>query len=160
MEITVTQAKKTDFARYPELSDSERKVLEEALASIPDDILSTGERGPIESRVRKRMEREGMLTAERPLDVGEIPAVAYVARAVVCLAMSYVPLRSISHNKPASHVAESIARAMGDCVRGDLTAVKSDNLASREQVAGALGALGLAALGVALMGDEAEIDRW
>lgn len=160
METTVTQAKQTDFARYPELSDSEQKVLEEALASIPDDILSTGERAPIESRVRRRMEREGLLSAAGPMGMGEIPAVAYVARAVVCLAASYVPLRSISHNKPASTVAESIAKAMGDCVHGDLDAVTADILASRNQVAGALGALGLAALGDALLGDEAQIDRW
>ncbi len=160
METTVTQAKKTDFARYPELSDSEQKVLEEALASIPDDVLSTGERPAIESRVRRRLEREGMLTSTGPLGMGEIPAVAYVARAVVCLAASYVPLRSISHNKPASTVAESIAKAMGDCIRGDTDTVKSDILASRTQVAGALGALGLAALGDALLGDDAQIDRW
>jgi hypothetical protein len=160
METTVTQAKKTDFARYPELSDSEQKVLEEALASIPDDVLSTGERPAIESRVRRRLEREGMLTSTGPLGMGEIPAVAYVARAVVCLAASYVPLRSISHNKPASTVAESIAKAMGDCIRGDTDTVKSDILACRNQVAGALGALGLAALGDALLGDDAQIDRW
>ena len=92
--------------------------------------------------------------------MGEIPAVAYVARAVVCLAASYVPLRSISHNKPASTVAESIAKAMGDCIRGDTDTVKSDILACRNQVAGALGALGLAALGDALLGDDAQIDRW
>jgi hypothetical protein len=160
METTVTQAQQTDFARYPELSNSEQKVLEEALASIPDEILSTGERAPIESRIRRRLEREGMLTAAGPLGTGEIPAVAYVARAVGCLAASYVPLRSISHNKPASTVAESIAKAMADCVHGDLDAVKADILAHRDQVAGALGALGLAALGDALLGDDAQIDRW
>ena len=160
METTVTQAKHTDFARYAELSEAEQKALEEALASIPDDILSTGERPPIESRIRKRLEREGLLTAAGPLGVGEIPPVAYVGRAVACLAVSYVPLRSIPHNKPASTVAESIAKVLGDCVRGDLDTIKSDILACREQVAGALRALGLPALGDALLGDEAQIARW
>lgn len=160
MEATVTQAKKTDFARYPELSESEQKVLEEALASIPEEYLATGERPPIESRIRRRLEREGLLDTAGPMDMGEIPAVAYVARAVGCLAVSYVQLRSISHNKPASTVAESIAKALSDCVRGDIDAIKTDILASREQVAGALSALGLPALGDALMGDDADIDRW
>jgi hypothetical protein len=156
----VTQAKKTDFARYAELSEQEQKVLEEALASIPDDILSTGERPPIESRIRRRLEREGLLDTAGPLGMGEIPAVAYVARAVGCLAASYVPLRSISHNKPASTVAESIAKTLGDCVRGGVDAIKTDILACREQVAGALSALGLPALGDALLGDDAQIERW
>jgi hypothetical protein len=156
----VTQAKKTDFARYAELSESEQKVLQEALASLPDDILATGERPPIESRIRKRLEREGLLDTAGPLGMGEIPAVAYVARAVVCLAVSYVPLRWIAHNKPASTVAASIAKQLADCVRGDTDAIASDILACREQVAGALSALGLPALGDALLGDDAQIDRW
>src|SRR3954470_14471417 len=104
METTVTQAKHTDFARYADLSETEQKALEEALASLPEDILAIGERPPIESRIRKRLEREGLLPTAGPLGVGEIPAVAYVGRAVVCLALSYVPLRSILHNKPASAV--------------------------------------------------------
>jgi hypothetical protein len=156
----VTQAKKTDLARYAELSQSEQKVLEEALASIPDDILATGERSPIESRIRKRLEREGLLDTAGPLGMGEIPAIAYVARAVGCLAASYVPLRWIAHNKPASTVAESIAKQLTDCVRGDIDMITSDILACREQVAGALSALGLPALGDALLGDDAQIDRW
>ena len=41
-----------------------------------------------------------------------------------------------------------------------ISSVKSDILACRNQVAGALGALGLAALGDALLGDDAQIDRW
>jgi hypothetical protein len=160
METTVTQAKHTDFARYADLSETEQKVLEEALASLPDDILATGERAPIESRIRKRLEREGLLAATGPLGVGEVPAVAYVGRALACLALSYVPLRSIPHNKPASAVAESIAKALDNCVRGDIDSIKSDILACREQVAGALRALGLPALGDALLGDEAQIVRW
>lgn len=156
----VTQAKKTDFARYAELSQSEQKALEEALASIPDDILATGERSPIESRIRKRLEREGLLDTAGPLGMGEIPAVAYVARAVGCLAVSYVQLRWIGHNKPASTVAKSIAKQLADCLHGDIDTIASDIMACREQVAGALSALGLPALGDALLGDEAQIDRW
>jgi hypothetical protein len=160
METTVTQAKHTDFARYAELSEKEQKALEEALASLPDDLLAIGERPPIESRIRNRLEREGLLPTAGPLGVGEIPAVAYVGRALTCLALSYVQLRSIPHNKPASTVAESIARTLGECVRGDIDTMKSDILACREQVAGALRALSLPALGDALMGDDAQIVRW
>jgi hypothetical protein len=160
MEPTVTQAKQTDFARYADISEAEQKVLEEALASIPDDILSIGERPPIESRIRKRLDREGLLTASGPLGMGDIPAVAFVGRAVSCLASSYVTLRSIGHNKPSSTVAESIAKALGDCVQGDTDAVKSDILKCREQVAGALRALGLPALGDALLGDDEHTVRY
>jgi hypothetical protein len=69
-------------------------------------------------------------------------------------------LRWIAHNKPASTVAASIAKQLADCVRGDIDMIASDILACREQVAGALSALGLPALGDALLGDEAQIDRW
>lgn len=156
----VTQAKQTDFARYADLSQSEQKVLEEALASIPEDILSTGERPSIESRIRNRLQREGMLNTAGPLGIGEIPAVAFVGRAVGCLAASYVALRSISHNKPASTVAESIARSLGDCVQGGTDSIKSDILRCRDQVAGALRALGLPALGDALLGDDVDMVRY
>jgi hypothetical protein len=156
----VTQAKQTDFARYAELSESEQKVLEQALSSIPDDILSTGERPSIDARIRRSLEREGMLTAAGPLGMGEIPAVAFVGRAVACLAVSYMALRGIGHNKPASAVAESIAKALGDCVPGGTDAVQADILTCRNQVAGALRALGLPALGDALLGDENQAARY
>jgi hypothetical protein len=135
-------------------------VIEQALASIPDDILSTGERPPIESRIRNRLQREGLLDEAGPLGIGVIPPVAYVGRAVGCLAASYVALRGIGHNKPASTVAESIARALGDCVPGGVEAVKSDILKCRAQVASALGALGLPALGDALLGDDEQTARY
>ncbi|MGH3874856.1 MAG: hypothetical protein ACRDSR_25690 [Pseudonocardiaceae bacterium] len=75
---------------------------------------------------------------------------AFVGRAVGCLAAKYVSLRGISHNKPADEVADSIARAIGDCVPGDTAAIRSDILEYRTQVAGALTALGLPSLGDAL----------
>lgn len=156
----MTQAKRTDFALYARLSESEQQVLEQALAAIPDDILSTGDRPSIESRIRNRLQREGLLGEGGPLGMGEIPPVAYVGRAVGCLAAHYVTLRGIGHNKPASVIAESIAKAIGDCVRGGTDAVKADIMAHREQVARALRALGLPALGDALLGDEAQVPRW
>jgi hypothetical protein len=149
----VTQAQKTDFASYAQLSESEQKVLEQALGSIPDDILSTSDRGAIEARIRKRLQEEGILKTEEaggPLGVAEIPPVAFVGRAVGCLASSYISLRGISHNKPAEEVADSIARVVRDCVSGGTDALKSDILQYRNQVAGALTALGLPALGDAL----------
>ena len=88
-EVTVTQAKETDFASYARLPESEREVLEQALASIPEEILSTGDRASIESRIRNRLQREGLSRHGRgrgPLGVAEIPAVAFVGRAVGCLA--------------------------------------------------------------------------
>jgi len=160
MEKTVTQAKQTDFARFAELSESEQKVLEQALSSIPDDTLSIGERPSIDARIRRALEREGMLTAAGPLGMGEIPAVAFVGRAVACLAVNYMALRGIGHNKPASAVAEAIAKALGDCVPGDPDAVQADIMTCRNQVAGALGALGLSALGDALLGDESHSARY
>ena len=160
VERTMTQAKQTDFARYADISEAEQKVIEEALASIPDDILSTGERPSIESRIRNRLDREGLLTASGPLGMGEIPAVAFVGRAVACLASSYVSLRGIGHNKPSSTVAESIAKAVGDCVQGGTDAVKADILKCRDQVASALRALGLPALGDALLGDDVQMVRY
>lgn len=156
MEATVAQAKETDFASYARLSDSEREVLEQTLASIPEEILSTGDRASIESRIRNRLQREGLLgtgEAGGPLGVAEIPAVAFVGRAVGCLASSYVSLRGISHNKPADTVAESIARTVADCVPSDIDAIKSDILKYQSQVAGALTAIGLPALGDALLAD-------
>ncbi|MGH3823922.1 MAG: hypothetical protein ACRDRA_13990 [Pseudonocardiaceae bacterium] len=156
----MTQAKQTDFARFAQLSEAEQKVIEEALASIPDDILSTGERPPIESRIRNRLQREGLLEAAGPMGMGEIPPIAYVGRAAACLAASYVALRCIGHNKPASTVAESIAKALGDCVPGGVDAMKSDIMNCRDKVASALGALGLAALGDALLGDDEQIMRY
>lgn len=140
----------TDFASYARLSEAEQKVLEEALSAIPDDILSTGERPAIESRIRNRLKREGLLT-EAPLGMGEIPPVAFVGRAVGCLAASYVTLRGISHNKPAEAVADSIARAVRECSSGTADAIAADLLKYRTQVAGALTALGLPALGDALL---------
>lgn len=150
----MTQAKETDFASYARLSEPEQEVLEQALASIPDDILSTGDRRSIESRIRRRLQQEGVLDTEEaggPLGVSEIPAVALVGRAVGCLASNYVSLRGISHNKPAEAVAASIAGAVAGCVPGDTDAVKSDLLKYRSQVASALTALGLPALGDALL---------
>jgi hypothetical protein len=79
--------------------------------------------------------------------------VAFVGRAVGCLASGYVSLRGISHNEPADTVADSIARAVADCVPGAIDAIKSDILTYRIQVAGALTALGLPALGDALLAD-------
>ncbi len=156
----MTQAKQTDFARFAQLSEAEQKVIEEILASIPEEILSTGERPPIESRIRNRLQREGMLEAAGPMGMGTIPPIAYVGRAAGCLAASYVALRGISHNKPASSVAESIAKALGDCVPGGTEAVKSDIMLCREQVASAFRALGLPSLGDALLGDEDQITRY
>jgi len=147
----VAQAEETDFASFARLSESEQKVLEQALSAIPDDILSMGDRPAIESRIRNRLKREGALT-EAPLGMGEIPAIAFAGRAVGCLAASYVTLRGISHNKPAEAVAESIARAVADCVTGTAAAIKSDLLTYRVQVASALTALELPALGDALLG--------
>ena len=147
----MAQAEETDFASFARLSESEQKVLEQALSAIPDDILSMGDRPAIESRIRNRLKREGALT-EAPLGMGEIPAIAFAGRAVGCLAASYVTLRGISHNKPAEAVAESIARAVADCVTGTAAAIKSDLLTYRVQVASALTALELPALGDALLG--------
>jgi hypothetical protein len=153
MEATVTHAQKTDFTSYAQLSESEKKALEQALGSIPDDILSTGDHSAIESRIRRRLQEEGVLKAGGaggPLGIAEIPAVAFVGRAVACLASRYMNLRGISHNKPAQEVADSIARAVADCVEGGTDAIKSDILEYRSQVASALAALGLPALGDAL----------
>lgn len=153
----MTQAAETDFASYAQLSESEQEALERALASIPDDILAMGERPSIESRIRRRLQEDGVLPtgdAAGPLQVGEIPPVAYAARAAGCLAASYVTLRGISNNNPADVVAQGIARAVGGCVSGGADAVKSDILRYRSQVAGALKALGLPALAdVLLAGD-------
>ena len=146
-------AKGTDFASYAQLSESELEAVDRAVASIPDDILSTGDRKPIEARIRRRLQEEGVLkTGESggPLGVAEIPAVAFVGRAVVCLAANYTYLRGISQNKPPDEVAESIARAVTECVEGDIDAIKSDILKYRNQVARAFKALGLPALGDAL----------
>lgn len=152
----MTQATETDFASYARLSESEQEALERALASIPDDILAMGERPSIESRIRRRLQEDGVLPAgdAAPLQVGEIPPVAFAARAVGCLAASYVTLRGISNNNPADVVAGAIARAVGGCVSGGADAVKSDILRYRSQVAGALKALGLPSLAdVLLAGD-------
>jgi hypothetical protein len=149
----VTQAQKTDFASYAQLSESEQEILEKTLRLIPDEILSTGDHSAIESRIRRRLQEEGILkTGESggPLGVAEIPAAAFVGRAVGCLASRYMTLRGISHNKPSDAVADSIARAVAGCVPGDIDAIKSDILEYRIQVAGALSALGLPALGDAL----------
>ena len=149
----MAQAQKTDFASFAEISESEQKVLEQALGSIPDDILTVSDRSAIEARIRSRLQEEGILKtgeAGGPLGVAEIPPIAFVGRAAGCLAASYLSLRGISHNKPADEVADSIARAVGDCVQGGTDAIKSDLLQYRNQVAGALTALGLPALGDAL----------
>jgi hypothetical protein len=153
MEATVTQAQGSDFASYAQVSESELEVLDRALASIPDDILSTGDRPSVESRIRRRLQEEGFLKTGDvggPLGVADVPAVAFVGRAVGCLASSYAYLRGISQNKPADEVAESIAKAVTECVPGGIDAIKSDILKYRSQVARALKALGLPALGDAL----------
>lgn len=149
----MTQAQETDFASYARLSEAEQKVLEEALSSIPEDILSTGERPAIESRIRNRLDREGLLQ-EAPLGMGEIPAVAFVGRAVGCLAASYVTLRGISHAKTVDAVADAIAHTVSGCVSGTTDAVKADIVTYRTQVASALTALGLPALGDALLAED------
>lgn len=153
MEATVTQAKSTDFASYAQLSESEQEVLEKALASIPDDILATSDRQSIESRIRNRLQREGVLDTSGPFQSGELPAVAFVSRAVACLASSYVALRGISNNQPAAVVAASIARSLAGCVSGGADAITADILQYRNQVGGALEALGLPALRDALLAD-------
>lgn len=153
MEETVTQAQKTDFASYAQLSESEQEALEQALRSIPDDILSTGEHSAIEARIRRRLQEAGVLKtgeAGGPLGIAEIPAVAFAGRAAACLASRYMNLRGISHNKPAHEVADSIARVVADCVPGGTDAIRSDILEYRTQVAGTLAAIGLPALGDAL----------
>jgi hypothetical protein len=50
------------------LSESEREVLEQALASIPEEILSTGDRASIESRIRNCLQREGLLGTSKAGD--------------------------------------------------------------------------------------------
>lgn len=152
----MTQATETDFASYARLSESEQKVLEQALASIPDDILSTGDRPSIESRIRNRLQKEGILQTGGPLQMGEIPPVAFVGRALACLASSYVTLRGISNNQSAEAIAESIARTLVGCVSGDFEAIKADILQYRKQVGCALESLGLSALrDVLLASDQA-----
>lgn len=146
----MAQAQGTDFASYAQLSESEQEVLEQALASIPDDILSTGDRPAIESRIRNRLQREGFLT-EGPLGMGEVPAVAFVGRAVACLAAKSSSLRSINQNKPAGSVAEAIARSVQECSSGKIEDIKADILKHRQQVASSLAALGLPSLGDALL---------
>ena len=149
----MTQAQETDFASYAQLSEPELEVLERALASIPEDIIYTGDRPSKESRIRRRLQEEGFLkmgAAGGPLGVAEIPPIAFVGRAVGCLASNYVYLRGISQNKPPDEVAESIARAVLECVPSDINAIKSDILKYRSQVARAFKALGLPALGDAL----------
>lgn len=64
MEATVAQAQKADFASYAQLSESEQEVLEQALGSIPDDILTTGDHGAIESRIRRRLQEGGVPRVE------------------------------------------------------------------------------------------------
>jgi hypothetical protein len=152
----VAQATKTDFASYAQLSEAEQEVLEQALASIPDDILSTGERPSIESRIRNRLQREGVLDPMATggfLPAGEIPAVALAGRAVGCLAASYVTLRGISNNQPSDAVAGAIARTVAGCVSGTADEIKADILQYRNQVGRALEALGLPALRDALLAD-------
>lgn len=149
----MTQPQETDFASYARLSESEQKVIEEALAALPDDILSTGERPPIEARIRNHLKREGLLS-DAPLGMGEIPPVAYVGRAVGCLAASYATLRSISHAKNPKYVADAIAGTIGTCVSGSKEAIAADILTYRSQVARAVTAIGLPALGDALLADD------
>ncbi|MGH4025527.1 MAG: hypothetical protein ACRDRV_13215 [Pseudonocardiaceae bacterium] len=111
-----------------------------------------GERPAIESRIRNSLKREGVLP-DAPLDVGEIPAVAFAGRAAGCLAANSATLRGISHAKSAEAVAESIARVVKDCVKGPVEAIKADLLTYRVQVASALTAIELPALGDALLAD-------
>jgi hypothetical protein len=147
----VTPARTTDFASYAHLSESEQEALEQALAALPDDILSTGDHQWIETRIRNRLQKEGVLDERTLLQIGEIPAVAFVSRAIGCLASSYVTLRGINNNQPADAVAGSIARAVAGCVSGGTDAIKADILQYRSQVGGALQALGLPALRDALL---------
>ncbi|MFN2495496.1 MAG: hypothetical protein ABR608_06265 [Pseudonocardiaceae bacterium] len=156
MEATVTQAE-TDFASYAKLSESDQKALEQALASIPDDILSTGDRQWIESRIRNHLQKQGILdTGGGVLGMGEIPAVAFVGRALACLAANYSTLQGISNNQPADKVATSMARTVTGCVSGDADAIKADILRYRSQIGRALEALRLPALRAALLaGDSA-----
>lgn len=151
VEATVTQAMKTDFAYYAQLSESEQEVLEQALASIPDDILSTGDRQSIESRIRNRLVKEGALAPPGPLQATEIPPVAFVGRALGCLASNYVALRGISNNQSTDAVAQAIARIVAGCVSGDADAIKADVVQYRSQVGRALEALGIPALRDALL---------
>jgi len=147
----VTQATETDFAYYAQLSESEQEVLEQALASIPDDILSTGDRQSIESRIRNRLLKEGILAAPGPLQTTELPPAAFVGRALGCLAANYVTLRGISNNQPADAVAQAIARSVAGCVSGDTDTVKADIMKYRSQIGRALAALDLPALRDALL---------
>ena len=147
----MAQATESDFAAYGRLSEAEQKVLEEALAAIPDDILATSDRQSIDSRIKNRLQREGLLDSGGPLGMGEIPAVAFVGRAVGCLAARHVTLRGISNNKPSDLIAQSIARTVADCVPSDADAIKADILTYKNQVAGALKALGLPSLAAALL---------
>lgn len=148
----MAQAAETDFASYARLSESEQEVLVQALASIPDDILSTGDRQWIESRIRNRLEKEGVLnTGSGVLGLGEIPAVAFVGRALACVAANYSTMQGISNNQPADKVAASMARAVTGCVSGDADAIKADILRYRSQLGRALEALRLPALRAALL---------
>lgn len=152
----MTQAQGSDFAKFGELSEAELEAVEQALASIPDDLLSTGDRPAIESRIRRRLQESGVLGTEDtggPLGVAEIPPVAFVGRAVGCLATHSSTLRAISHVKRSAAVAEAIAQTLGSCVRGGTEAVAADLLTYRKQVARALTAIELPALGDALLAD-------
>lgn len=149
----MTQTTETDFARYSQLSEAEQNALNEALASIPDDILSTGDRPAIETRIKRRLQREGLLPTDEAggLMPGTIPPIAYVGRAAACLAANASNMRSISHNKPADAVAESIAQSISGCVSGGAAAIKADIMRHRKEVAAALTAVELPSLGAALV---------
>lgn len=69
------------------------------------------------------------------------PCDAFVGRAVGYLASNYAYLRGISQNKLSDEVAESIARAVAECVPSDIDAIKSDITKYRSQVARAFKAL-------------------
>lgn len=150
----MTQTTETEFAYYAKLSAAEQEALEQALESIPDDILSTGERQWIDSRIGNSLKRSGVLDTagmSGPLQFGDIPALVFVSRAAGCLAANYATLQGISNNQPPEKVAAAIARTVTGCVSGTADEIRADILQYRSQIGRAFDALRLPSLRAALL---------
>lgn len=139
---------------------AEVEALGEALESLSQEALESGDESLINATVREELMARGAAprspstTIDDGASTQAVPLAVLAARAAVCVGSSYVALRGISTDQPRDVVVTQIAVALGTCVTGGGAAVIRDAiLRYPTQVATALRGVGLGGLAAVLEGD-------
>lgn len=137
----------SDFEALGQLTQAESDALFTALENAPEELQQSEDPDELYNYLVQQIDG-----ANSGPSTMALPAVILVARAVSCLAPSYVALRSISAGSP-DVAAAGIAGAIAGCVTGGgASAIQSAILNNRAAIATGLRAIGLSSLAGVLAG--------